>query len=178
MKGSLSAQAKKLGPANFMCFSCGDPQRAQQHSSPTCNLVLPRRLGNRKRFSDRRFRALHGPKSRFPPPGVTVRIQLMANDGKNADLDRCRNTGMTRELRFLWSLCAEPPVRIELLNRSPRVRIELLNRSWSRRRTSQELRNHIPCNSLVLPRFAPRCAQNVPSREPRMYSATCGAATP
>jgi integrase len=47
--------------------------------SLTCDFVLPRRSGNRKRFSDRFFRAPHGPKSRFPPPGVTARNRV---DGK------------------------------------------------------------------------------------------------
>ena len=32
------------------------------------------------------------------------------------------------------------------------------------RRTNYELRNNNECNSLRLPRFVPRCAQNVPSQ--------------
>jgi hypothetical protein len=48
----------------------------------------------------------------------------------------------------------------------PPVRIELLNRSWSRCRTGHQLRNDNCCHSLRLPGFVPRCAQNVPSQAP------------
>jgi hypothetical protein len=53
----------------------------------------------------------------------------------------------------------------------PPVRIELLNRSWSRRRTADELQNHVLCNSLRFPPFVPECAQNAPTRAPWSGSA-------
>jgi hypothetical protein len=48
----------------------------------------------------------------------------------------------------------------------PPVRIELLNGSWSGRRTGRELGNDMRSNSVRLPGFVPRCAQNVPSQAP------------
>jgi hypothetical protein len=58
------------------------------------------------------FSCPHGPKSRFPPPGVTARKRADGQRRKERDLDGGRDRGMAPELRFCGAL--SPPVRIEL----------------------------------------------------------------
>lgn len=71
-----------------------------------------------------------------------------------------------RSLLASSDVAARPLGRLAALPAASRDMIELLNQSWSRRRGGRELWNHIRCNSLRLPRFVPRCAQNVPSQTP------------